>query len=115
MNLLKGKASGQGVNLSGLGNLSAQLGISGPVTVGIRPEHLGLNQPGDIAVDGTITLVEYLGSELFVYVALANGQSLLAQAPGNAQFKRGDKVSLGFKASDAHFFDAEGLRIEASV
>ena len=48
-------------------------------------------------------------------VALADGQSLLAQAPGNAQFKRGDKVSLGFKASDAHFFDAEGLRIEASA
>jgi len=113
MNLLKGDAAGQGVNLSGLGTLPVQLGASGPVTVGIRPEHLGLNQPGDIAVDGTITLVEYLGSELFVYVALADGQSLLAQAPGNAQFKRGDKVSLGFKASDAHFFDAEGLRIEA--
>ncbi len=115
MNLLKGDAAGQGVNLSGLGTLPAQLGTSGPVTVGIRPEHLGLNQPGDIAVDGTITLVEYLGSELFVYVALADGQSLLAQAPGNAQFRRGDKVSLGFKASDAHFFDAEGLRIEASA
>jgi ABC-type sugar transport system ATPase subunit len=115
MNLLKGEASGQGVNLSGLVTLPAQLGTSGPVTVGIRPEHLGLNQPGDIAVDGTITLVEYLGSELFVYVALADGQSLLAQAPGNAQFRRGDKVSLGFKASDAHFFDAEGLRIEASA
>ena len=115
MNLLKGDAAGQGVNLSGLGTLPAQLGTSGPVTVGIRPEHLGLNQPGDIAVDGTITLVEYLGSELFVYVALADGQNLLAQAPGNAQFRRGDKVSLGFKASDAHFFDAEGLRIEASA
>ncbi len=114
MNLLKGDATGQGVNLSGLGTLPARPDTSGPVTVGIRPEHLALNQPGDIAVDGTITLVEYLGSELFVYVALADGQSLLAQTPGNAQFKRGDKVLLGFKAGDAHFFDAEGLRIEAS-
>ena len=113
MNLLKGTASGQGVELSGVGTLAAAINASGPVTVGIRPEHLSLNQPGDVGIQGTITLVEYLGSEIFVYVALPDGQSLLAQAPGNAQFKRGDAVSLGFNASNAHFFNAEGLRIEA--
>jgi multiple sugar transport system ATP-binding protein len=113
MNLLKGTASGQGVELSGVGTLAAAINASGPVTVGIRPEHLSLNQPGDVGIQGTITLVEYLGSEIFVYVALPDGQSLLAQAPGNAQFKRGDAVSLGFNASNAHFFNAVGLRIEA--
>ena len=113
MNLLKGTASGQGVELSGVGTLAAAINASGLVTVGIRPEHLSLNQPGDVGIQGTITLVEYLGSEIFVYVALPDGQSLLAQAPGNAQFKRGDAVSLGFNASNAHFFNAEGLRIEA--
>jgi multiple sugar transport system ATP-binding protein len=113
MNLLKGTASRQGVELSGVGTLAAAINASGPVTVGIRPEHLSLNQPGDVGIQGTITLVEYLGSEIFVYVALPDGQSLLAQAPGNAQFKRGDAVSLGFNASNAHFFNAEGLRIEA--
>ena len=115
MNLIKGKASGQGIDLAGVGMLTARLNTQGDVTVGIRPEHLTIDAPGDIAVEGIITLVEYLGSELFVYVALPNGQTLMAQAPGNARHQRGDKVTLGFRAADAHFFNAEGLRIEASA
>lgn len=113
MNLLQGLASGQGIEIAGLGRLAGSAG-EGAVTVGIRPEHLHIGQPGDVSVEGEITLVEYLGSELFVYVALPNGQTLLAQAPGQAQHKRGDTVSLSFRAPDAHFFDAEGLRIEAA-
>ncbi|MHA6298013.1 ABC transporter ATP-binding protein [Devosia sp. CAU 1758] len=115
MNLLKGVASGQGIDLAGVGNLAAKLDAAGDVTVGIRPEHLAINAPGDVAVEGTITLVEYLGSELFVYVALGSGQTLMAQAPGHAQHQRGDTVTLSFLADDAHFFNAEGLRIEASA
>jgi len=115
MNLLKGSVAGEGVELRGVGRLTARLDTAGAVTIGIRPEHLSLNQPGDVAAEGTITLVEYLGSEIFVYVQLADGQSLLAQAPGNAQFKRGDKVTLGFRAADAHFFNADGLRIEVAA
>jgi ABC-type sugar transport systems, ATPase components len=115
MNLLRGNATGHGIDLAGVGTLPGTPGTIGPVTLGIRPEHLAINQPGDITVDGTITLVEYLGSEIFVYVALADGQSLLAQAPGNAQFKRGDAVKLSFNAADAHLFDETGLRIERTA
>ncbi|MBJ3785270.1 ABC transporter ATP-binding protein [Devosia sediminis] len=115
MNLLTGQATGQGIDLSGIGRLPTRVAADGAVTVGIRPEHLALDGSGDIAMDGTITLVEYLGSEIFVYVDLADGHNLLAQAPGNAQFKRGDKVRLGFKANDAHLFDAAGNRIEAKA
>ncbi len=115
MNLLKGSASGQGIELAGVGTLAAKLDTAGDVTVGIRPEHLAINTAGDIAVEGTITLVEYLGSELFVYVALSSGQTLMAQAPGHAPHKRGDTVTLSFRADDAHFFNAEGLRIEAAA
>ncbi len=113
MNLLKGNASGSAIDLPGFGSLTAHLG-KGAVTVGIRPEHLHINQPGDVEVEGAITLVEYLGSELFVYVALPDGSTLLAQAPGNAKYTRGDTVRLSFRASDAHFFDANGLRVEAA-
>ncbi len=113
MNLLKGNSSGSVIDLPGFGSLPAQL-EQGGVTVGIRPEHLHINQPGDVEVEGSITLVEYLGSELFVYVALPDGSTLLAQAPGNAKYTRGDKVRLSFRASDAHFFDTNGLRVEAA-
>jgi multiple sugar transport system ATP-binding protein len=112
MNLLKGNSSGSATDLPGFGSLAVKLG-QGDMTLGIRPEHLHINQPGDVQVDGTISLVEYLGSELFVYVGLPNGSTLLAQAPGNAKYSRGDKVTLSFRAADAHFFDGNGLRIEA--
>ncbi|MFC3704683.1 ABC transporter ATP-binding protein [Devosia honganensis] len=112
MNLLEGRAVGQGVDLPGIGTLPAKL-PAGSVTIGVRPEHLAIGQPGDLSVEGTVSLVEYLGSELFVYVDLPGGRTLLAQAPGNARYRRGDTVALGFRAADAHFFDAEGLRLEA--
>ncbi|KQN77235.1 sn-glycerol-3-phosphate ABC transporter ATP-binding protein UgpC [Devosia sp. Leaf64] len=111
MNLIKGTASAGGVNLTGFGTLPISV-VPGDVTVGIRPEHLRIGEPGDVTIEGTITLVEYLGSELFVYVALADGQTVLAQAPGHAKHTRGDKVTLGLNGRDAHFFDADGARIE---
>ncbi len=112
MNLLKGAANGSVADLPGWGTLPANVG-QGDRTIGIRPEHVHINQPGDVQVEGVITLVEYLGSELFIYIALPDGSSLLAQAPGHAKYSRGEKVSVSFNASDAHFFDADGLRIEA--
>ena len=115
MNLLAGQVTERGIELDGIGRLGVRLDTSGPVTVGVRPEHFALDRSGDIAIEGTITLVEYLGSEIFVHLDLASGQSLLVQAPGNAQYKRGDKVALGFRATDAHYFNAEGQRIEAQA
>ncbi|WEJ59279.1 sn-glycerol-3-phosphate ABC transporter ATP-binding protein UgpC [Devosia sp. FJ2-5-3] len=113
MNLIKGNSSGTAIDLTGLGTLPRAAG-AGPVTLGVRPEHLALGAPGDISVEGTITLIEYLGSEVFIYVALPDGQTLLAQAPGNVRHQRGEKVSVSFRAEDTHLFDADGLRIEAA-
>ncbi|WIY53766.1 sn-glycerol-3-phosphate ABC transporter ATP-binding protein UgpC [Devosia sp. YIM 151766] len=114
MNLLQGSSNGTDIDLPGFGTLSAKL-EAGAITVGIRPEHLQIGQAGDVAVDGTISLIEYLGSEIFVYVDLPNGQNLLAQAPGNAKYHRGDRVNLSFRTADAHFFNGDGLRVEAAA
>ncbi|UYN98938.1 MAG: sn-glycerol-3-phosphate ABC transporter ATP-binding protein UgpC [Devosia sp.] len=110
MNLLRGQATASGIAIDGFGTLPANL-PAGAVTVGIRPEHLHLGGEGDVMAQGTISLVEYLGSEVFVHVTLPNGQALMAQAPGSAQFKRGETIELGFGAADAHFFGADGLRV----
>lgn len=44
----------------------------GPLVVGVRPEHLALAQPGapvgSAVFEGTVDLVEWLGSELFVHL-----------------------------------------------
>jgi multiple sugar transport system ATP-binding protein len=111
MNILKGTSTGQAIELAGVGALPVHVAAGG-VTVGVRPEHLAIGGAGDISVEGTVTLVEYLGSEVFVYVALPNGQTLLAQAPGDAKYQRGGTVRLSFDAQDAHIFDAAGLRLE---
>ena len=113
MNILKGISTGQAVELAGLGRLPIHV-AAGDVTVGVRPEHLTIGEAGDLSVEGTITLVEYLGSEVFIYVALPDGQALLAQAPGNARHQRGEAVRLSFNARDTHLFDAAGLRLETS-
>ncbi|ODT81357.1 MAG: ABC transporter ATP-binding protein [Pelagibacterium sp. SCN 64-44] len=112
MNLLKGAASGTAIDLPGLGQFPVAV-APGEVTVGIRPEHLTIGDAGDLSIEGTISLVEYLGSEIFLYVALHNGQTLLTQAPGHARHERGEAIRLSLRAADAHFFDAAGLRIEA--
>jgi ABC-type sugar transport system ATPase subunit len=76
--------------------------------VGIRPEHLVLGGGG---AEGKVTLVEYLGSEIFVHLALPSGQQLLAQADGKAQFKMGDTARVSFDAKAAHYFDSAGKRV----
>ncbi|MBN2419490.1 MAG: TOBE domain-containing protein, partial [Deltaproteobacteria bacterium] len=66
---------------------------------------------GDVSATGTIQLVEYLGSELYIYIKLASGKDILVKAPGNSQFKSGEKIDLSIVAEHAHFFDKDGLRL----
>jgi len=75
--------------------------------VGVRPEHLVLGS----GVAGKVTLVEYLGSEIFVHLALPSGQQLLAQADGKAQIRMGDAALVSFDAKAAHYFGADGTRL----
>lgn len=75
--------------------------------VGIRPEHLVLG----VGVAGKVTLVEYLGSEVFVHIALPSGQQLLAQADGKSAIKMGDEVRVSFDTKAAHYFSQDGRRI----
>jgi ABC-type sugar transport system ATPase subunit len=82
-----------------------------PATVahlGIRPEHLVLGGGGS---EGKVSLVEYLGSEIFVHLALPSGQSLLVQADGKSPIKMGDTAKVSFDPKAAHYFDTAGQRV----
>ena len=79
--------------------------------IGIRPEQFIINEKGDASTTGTIELVEYLGSELYLYVKLLSGKTLLVKAPGDSQHKAGDTIKLSIISVNAHFFNQEGLRI----
>ncbi len=79
--------------------------------IGVRPEQFIPGKDGDVTAEGTIELVEYLGSELYIYVKLASGKNILVKAPGNSQFKSGEKIDLSIAAENTHFFDKAGLRL----
>ena len=76
--------------------------------IGIRPEHLVLGGGG---AEGKVTLVEYLGSEIFVHLTLPSGQPLLAQADGKARIRMGDTAQVSFDPRAAHYFDPSGERV----
>ena len=54
----------------------------GKTSIGVRPEQVVIGS-GELTIEGTITLVEYLGSEVFLYVRVASGDTLLVQARGS--------------------------------
>ena len=84
----------------------------GEVTVGIRPEQLSISRDGDVIAEGVVTLVEYLGSEVFIHLRLTSGKALMVKAGGTAQHKIGDTVPVSFRSTDAHVFGVNGLRVD---
>jgi multiple sugar transport system ATP-binding protein len=113
MNMIEATTAPEGALLPDFGTLPFG-GIrlpEGPVTVGVRPEQFGINTPGDVAAEGEITLVEYLGSEVFVYVGLASGAIVLVKDEGKAPHRIGERISLSVTATNAHYFNGEGQRL----
>jgi ABC-type sugar transport system ATPase subunit len=113
MNMLEANVTGTGVDISGFGSLKLA-GLpkdGGTISVGIRPEQFEIGGNGDLKANGTVTLVEYLGSEIYVYVQLESGQNILVHAEPSAKHKIGDTVEVAMSADKAHYFDKDGLRL----
>ncbi|HEX4251726.1 MAG TPA: ATP-binding cassette domain-containing protein, partial [Pseudonocardia sp.] len=87
------------------------------VTLGIRPEQWSANGAGDAdsrSVPATVTVVEELGSDAFLYGHLVTdpGQSVVVRSSGRSGVKIGDKISLHTISDDLHLFHPEtGLRL----
>ena len=84
----------------------------GAATIGIRPEHIDVLSEAGIW-HGTVGVAEHLGSDTFLHVhdtGLAD--SITIRAPGDVNFKYGDKISLSPHEDVIHKFDAQGQRIE---
>jgi hypothetical protein len=88
MNFLAGRAGassagGISCELEGLGQVALPLQSDDwkpnePVTVGIRPEHIELEDTGSCtAVKGVVNIVENLGGETYLHVEIAPGAPLL--------------------------------------
>tara|TARA_B100001250_G_scaffold327658_1_gene291939 strand:+ start:56 stop:1138 length:1083 start_codon:yes stop_codon:yes gene_type:complete len=74
------------------------------VTLGIRPEHLLVNENADASWESKVFVVEKLGSGTFLYLE-KKGEPLVVETEGNSSIKVGDTVKIGFTAESCHLFD----------
>ncbi len=75
------------------------------VLLGIRPHDLALrDQPEALRL--TVTLVERLGNEQILHLALPEGGELLAAARADPPIQPGDVVPLGIPTAAVHLFDS---------
>jgi len=74
------------------------------VMLGIRPEHLTVNQDNDGSWESKVFVVEKLGSGTFLYLE-KEGEPLVVQTEGESDVKVGDTVKVGFSASRCHLFN----------
>ena len=83
---------------------SASASIGDQIELGIRPEHLLVNQDGDANWEGKVFVVEKLGSGTFLYLE-KDGDPLVVEAEGDSKIKVGDNIKIGFVSSRCHLFD----------
>jgi len=84
---------------------SSGMSVGQNIQLGIRPEHLLINQDGDASWEGKVFVVEKLGSGTFLYLE-KEGEPLVVQAEGDSNIKVGDTVKIGFLGSKCHLFDS---------
>tara|TARA_Y100000816_G_scaffold193625_1_gene141334 strand:+ start:25 stop:522 length:498 start_codon:yes stop_codon:yes gene_type:complete len=75
--------------------------------VGIRPEHLKVNDKNDFTFNSDVELIENLGNEKIVYIKKDKNQ-LSAKIPSNVEII--DKI--GFNYKDLLIFDKSKIRIK---
>lgn len=95
-------ASGSELSLPGAN------GGSGPISLGVRPEHFG-PQYGS-GLQGSISFVETQGREDLYDVTLADGSVVRSIQPAGTRLKLGDPVDWGIAAEQVLIFSQDGAR-----
>ena len=85
--------------------ISASSSEGDSVNLGIRPEHLLVNQDSDGSWESKVFVVEKLGSGTFLYLE-KDGEPLVVETEGHSNIKVGDTVKVGFQSNRCHLFDS---------
>ncbi|MCC6620485.1 MAG: sn-glycerol-3-phosphate ABC transporter ATP-binding protein UgpC [Deltaproteobacteria bacterium] len=96
-------------------------GAGGPMTLGIRPQHLHIARadaagPSDAVTTGKVIHVELMGTEIFAHFDIAPAGAgapsmLVARLPGDHLLAVGETLSLGVDAGKLHVFDQPGTNV----
>ncbi|KFC66963.1 SN-glycerol-3-phosphate transport ATP-binding protein UgpC [Devosia sp. LC5] len=94
--------------------IAAALANSKSLTLGIRPEHLAIAEPGTgNAISGTLFANENMGPESLVTIERPDASRLTARIFTDDHIALTDAVTLGFSPEHIHLFDSTGARIPA--
>jgi len=111
MNLLQGQADGSRFTVDGQTlKLPAPAPRSGPLLLGVRPEHADLNPAGTWPLQ--VEMLEMLGAERLVYGFLAGAAFTLRIEGVRPPPKAGETVQLMVEPGNMHWFDVDtGQRV----
>ena len=83
----------------------------GPVTLGVRPEHLHLAEAGEQKITGTVEVSEMMGSAVHLHVSACGTDTIMIvqtmDIGENTAFPIGSSLSFSFGGHTAHVFDRE--------
>ncbi len=86
------------------------IGNPADLHLGLRAEDLALMPEGAGPLAATVLSTEFLGAETYVYLAVDGADRLIARLPGRDERSPGTRVSLGWPAASAHWFDRQSGR-----
>jgi ABC-type sugar transport system ATPase subunit len=112
MNFLSGELDGRVLKLeSGLAR-DVPVAAAGrmPVTLGVRPESIGVSLDGEGDAQVTVRNFEQLGSVTYIYTGFPNGETLTVQLPRQIPLSRGQTIGVTFDPAAFHLFGGEGER-----
>ena len=107
MNFVTGKVSGSGIDVPAL-KRSIQPNVTLPsegteVVVGLRPEHLSLEETGDLSVSHA----EALGGISYAYLMAETGERLVVEHRGEQAVMAGATMGVSFDTERVYVFDAK--------
>jgi multiple sugar transport system ATP-binding protein len=86
--------------------LSSNTLPSGKLTLGIRAEHVVIDQAGPLS--GRAEFIERLGDRSLAHLSLANNQLMVIELPRDFDMQAGDVVRMSIDAAHLHLFDESG-------
>jgi inositol-phosphate transport system ATP-binding protein len=111
INLIRGTAEAGAVRMDGL---ALPIGETrpGPVTIGLRPEHLAFGETG---VAGRIAQIEPMGREILYVVETPVGHVRVLEHGSSPAHAAGEAVQIGFASENSLVFDGASEQLLAGV
>lgn len=101
INLIKGEAANRKIRVDGL-DLKAGGDLTGPVTIGIRPEHITF---GDRGLEAKIREIEPMGRETLYLADTPLGAMRVLEPGATSTYRPGQQTRISFSQEDTLIFD----------